>query len=241
MATELVVALDFNDQKKADEMIEKLADLPIIFKVGLELFLSAERGWVETLCANKRVFLDLKFYDIPNTTAGAVVRAAKLGAEFVTVHLSGGRRMLDEINVRLTEALLSGEIKRKPKVLGVSILTSFNQEEWVANVSHVAKLTGVRTIAEAVVHFAELAGNHPGVQGMVCSPQEIVSIKQINPDLFLMVPGIRPAGSDTQDQSRIMTAADAKNAGASAIVVGRPIIQSPDPRAMAEYILKEIS
>ena len=241
MTTELVVALDFNDQKKAQALMDQLIGLPIIYKVGLELFLSSDTAWVRKLCEEgTRVFLDLKFYDIPNTTANAVLSAAKLGAEYVTVHLSGGRRMLDEINIRLEEGMISGEIKARPRVLGVSVLTSFSEEDWVATVSHVAKVSAVRSIETAVIHFSTLVHEHPAVLGMVCSPREIEAIRKIDPDLFLMVPGIRPKGSDTNDQSRVMTPAEAKAAGASAIVVGRPITQAKDPRAVVESILREI-
>ena len=242
MSTELVVALDFNDQKKAHALIKSLGTLPVIYKIGLELYLSADSQWTQAVCASgRRVFLDLKFHDIPNTTAQAAVRAAKLGAEFVTVHLAGGRRMLDEIDVRLQEAIVSGEITKRPKVLGVSVLTSFKEEEWIANVSHMAKVTGVRTIEDTAMHFANLVHEHPGVQGMVCSPHEVAMIRAKYPQIFLMVPGIRPEGSATQDQSRVMTPGQARSAGASAIVVGRPITQAENPRQVVEEILKDLS
>jgi orotidine-5'-phosphate decarboxylase len=241
MATELVVALDYNDQKKADQLIEQLEGLPIIYKVGLELFMAADSKWTQALCASgHRVFLDMKFYDIPNTVSSAMVRAAKLGAEFVTVHLAGGRRMLDEIDICLQEALLTGEILSRPKVLGVSVLTSFKEEEWIANVSHMARVTDVRSIEDTALHFANLVHEHPGVQGMVCSPQEIQKIRLKYPQLYLMVPGIRPVGTTSHDQSRIMTPSEAASAGASAIVVGRPITQATEPRNVAEQILREI-
>jgi orotidine-5'-phosphate decarboxylase len=242
MATELVVALDFDNQKKADELMEQLEGLPVIYKIGLELFLSAESHWIQALCSSgTRIFLDLKFYDIPNTTASAMVKAANLGAEFVTVHLAGGSRMLDEIDVCLQESLISGDIVNRPKVLGVSVLTSFKEEEWIASVSHMAKVTGVRTIADTAMHFANLVSDHPGVQGMVCSPQEVQMIRLKYPDLFLMVPGIRLEGTASQDQSRVMTPAQARAVGASAIVVGRPITQAKNPREIAEQILRDIS
>jgi orotidine-5'-phosphate decarboxylase len=242
MSTELVVALDFNDIKKAEAVIHDLVDLPVIYKIGLELYLSAHSKWTEAVCASHlRIFLDLKLHDIPNTTAAAIVQVAKLGAEFTTVHLSGGKRMLDEIDIRLQEAMLSGEITKRPKVLGVSVLTSFKEEEWIANVSNMAKVTGVRTIDDTVMHFANLAHDHPGVQGMVCSPKEVANIRAKYPQVFLMVPGIRPEGSASNDQSRVMTPGEARSAGASAIVVGRPITQAKSPRQMTEEILKEIS
>jgi orotidine-5'-phosphate decarboxylase len=241
MTTELVVALDFNERGEAEALMEKLEGLPVVYKVGLELFLSVGPSWVQTLTSvGQRVFLDLKFHDIPNTVAQAVVQAAKTGAEFTTVHLSGGSRMLDEIDLKLTEALAAGEILARPKVLGVSVLTSFHEEEWIAQVSHVAKLSGVRSIEDSVQHFASLAEEHPAVQGMVCSPKEVERVRLKRPHLYLMVPGIRPEGTPTHDQSRVMTPREAKLAGASAIVVGRPITKAPDPRAATLAILGEI-
>ena len=240
--TELVVALDFNDQDKATELMDKLSGLPVIYKIGLELFLSADSHWLQSVASSgTRLFIDLKLHDIPNTVASAMVRVAKLGAEFATVHLSGGSRMLDELAHRLQDALLTGEIITKPRILGVSVLTSFKEEEWVANVSHMAKLSGVRNIEDSVMHFAALASEHKGVQGMVCSPHEVEAIRAKYPTLYLMVPGIRPEGAESGDQSRVMTPAEAMAKGASAIVVGRPVTKSKDPRAVVEQILKDIS
>lgn len=241
MGTELVVALDFDEQAKAESLMEQLEGLPVIYKVGLELFLSSGTTWVSSLCGSgTRIFLDLKFHDIPNTVSQAVVKAASYGPEFMTVHLSGGRRMLDEIHIRLEEAKLSGQILNPPKILGVSVLTSYREEDWIANVSNMAKVTGVRTIEDSVMHFANLAHDHPGVQGMVCSPKEVAAIRLKYSELYLMVPGVRPTGSPSMDQSRVMTPVEAAKAGASAIVVGRPITQATNPRKVAETILREI-
>lgn len=242
MATELVVALDFNDQNKADYLLQQLEGLPVIYKIGLELYLSASSEWMKATCnSGHRIFLDLKFHDIPNTVGSAVVKAAELGVEFLTLHLAGGRRMLDEVEIKLQEALISQQIAKRPKILGVSVLTSFKEEEWIANVSHMAKISGVRTILDTTLHFANLAHEHPAVQGMVCSAIETERVRMKYPDLFLLVPGIRPEGSVANDQARITTPADASKAGASAIVIGRPITQSPDPRTLVENILREIS
>jgi len=241
MATELVIALDYSDRKSAEILMDELHGLPVIYKIGLELFLSTDAQWIQAITASgERVFLDLKFHDIPNTVAQAAVRASKLGVEFMTVHLSGGKRMLDEIDIRLQEAMITGEILSRPKILGVSVLTSFLEEEWVANVSRMAKLTGVRTIQDTVIHFADLAHSHPAIQGMVCSPKEIEAVRFKYPELYLMIPGIRMDGSPLNDQARVMTPAQAAKAGASAIVVGRPITQSENPRKITETYLKEL-
>jgi len=221
--------------------MDELHGLPVIYKIGLELFLSSDAQWIQAITASgERVFLDLKFHDIPNTVAQAAVRASKLGVEFMTVHLSGGKRMLDEIDIRLQEAMITGEILNRPKILGVSVLTSFLEEEWVANVSRMAKLTGVRTIQDTVLHFADLAHSHPAIQGMVCSPKEIEAVRFKYPELYLMIPGIRMDGSPLNDQARVRTPAQAAKAGASAIVVGRPITQSENPRKITETYLKEL-
>jgi orotidine-5'-phosphate decarboxylase len=242
MATELVVALDYSDRKSAEILMDELHGLPVIYKIGLELFMSVDASWIQAITASgERVFLDLKFHDIPNTVAQAAVKASKLGVEFMTVHLSGGKRMLDELDIRLQEATISGEITSRPKILGVSVLTSFLEEEWVANVSRMAKLTGVRTIQDAVNHFADLAHSHPAVQGMVCSPKEVEAVRFKYPGLYLMIPGVRMEGSVLNDQARVMTPAQAMKAGASAIVVGRPITRSENPRKIAENYLRDIS
>jgi orotidine-5'-phosphate decarboxylase len=240
--TDLVVALDAPDAATAGELIEKLSGLPVVYKVGLELFLGIEKSWVKTLTAGgKRVFLDLKLHDIPNTVAQASVQAARLGVEFLSIHLSGGSRMFDEVERALTETLATGSIGVKPKVLGISVLTSFSEEEWRANVAHFAPLPSIRSIEEAVLHFSDLARSHPGIHGMVCSPREALPVKTRNPELYLMVPGIRFEGQGRDDQSRVMTPSEARKAGASAIVVGRPITRAEDPRRMVEMILKDLS
>ena len=241
MRTDLVVALDFKLKEQAQVLMESLTGLPVIYKVGLELFLSAGPEWVKSLTAKgTRIFLDLKFHDIPNTVGMAVLQASQLGAEFTTVHLLGGKQMLDEILTKQKEASQAGEAKFQSKVLGVSVLTSFKEEDWIANVSHVAKLSSVRSIEESVMRFATLANDHPVVSGMVCSPKEIDPIRLKYPELYLMVPGIRPEGFAANDQSRVMTPRDASNLGASAIVVGRPIIQAENPRKVAEEIIKDL-
>jgi orotidine-5'-phosphate decarboxylase len=239
--TELVVALDFGSRAEAESLMEKLQGLPVIYKVGLELFFATGPGWIQTHSdSGIRIFLDLKFHDIPNTVAQAVVQGARTGAEFLTVHLSGGKRMLDEIDLKLNAATSRGEIQIRPKILGVSVLTSFHDEEWIANVSHMAKISGVRSISDSVQHFASLSHDHPAVQGMVCSPKEVELVRVKHPQLFLMVPGIRPEGAHAHDQSRVMTPKQAHEAGASAIVVGRPITQAVDPRAATLAILGEL-
>ncbi len=224
--TELAIALDFPDSATADRLICDLGELPVIYKVGLELFLGAGPEWVKAHCTRgKRIFLDLKFYDIPNTVAAAVAQAASLGVEFTTVHLSGGRKMLDALKVA-------------PKVLGVSVLTSFSEEDWYENSLRISERP--HGIPQAVQNLAGLAAQHSAVFGMVCSAHEVKWIKGAYPNLYTVVPGIRPVGVPSQDQARVMTPKEAALAGASAIVVGRPITQSQDPKKIVEQILNDI-
>ncbi len=241
MRTDLVVALDYSKKELAEALMHTLKDYPLIYKVGLELFLSAGPDWVKELTSKGvRVFLDLKFHDIPNTVGHAVLQASQLGAEFTTIHLAGGKQMMDEIETKFREAELSGKPVKRAKVLGVTVLTSFKEADWIANVSHMAKLTSIRSIEETVMRFATLANDHPALHGLVCSPNEIAAIRSKFPKLFLMVPGIRPEGTSAHDQNRVMTPRDASSLGASAIVVGRPITQAADPLKIVETILKEL-
>ena len=123
----------------------------------------------------------------------------------------------------------------------MSVLTSFKEEDWIANTSLIAKLGAARSIHDSVLHYATLAYDHPAIAGMVCSSHEVEEIRKKYPDIYLMVPGIRPQDFAKQDQERVMTPQDASRIGASTIVVGRPITQSPTPRLIAEQILKDLS
>jgi orotidine-5'-phosphate decarboxylase len=240
--TDLVIALDAPDAAAAEALMQKLEGLPVVYKVGLELFLGVDKRWVRDLTsAGKRVFLDLKLHDIPNTVAQASVQAARLGVEFLSIHLAGGSRMFDEVDRAMSEALAAGVAGIKPRILGISVLTSFKEEEWRANVAHLAHLDSIRPIEEAVLHFSDMAQSHPAVSGMVCSPREVAAVKARNPGLYLMVPGIRYEGQAANDQARVMTPREARLAGASAIVVGRPITLAEDPRRMAEAMMKDLA
>lgn len=233
--TELAVALDFDRVSEAESMIEVLSGLPVIFKVGLELFTVAGPEWVRGLTSRGcRVFLDLKLHDIPNTVTKAILQIDRMGVEFTTIHLVGGRKMLDQIHRELPAS-------SNLKILGISVLTSFSEEEWVSNTELMAQTGSARGVHESVMRFAELANEHAAISGMVCSPHEIQAIRKTHPELYLMVPGIRPEGSEKNDQERVMTSAEASRAGASAIVVGRPIIRSANPRKTAERILEDLS
>jgi orotidine-5'-phosphate decarboxylase len=231
--TELIVALDFPKPEKALRFVEGMGDLPVIYKVGLELFLASGPEIVRELVhQKKRVFLDLKLYDIPNTVARAALQAALLHVEMLTLHLAGGSAM-----IRAVAEEFANIPELRPKILGVTVLTSFDDVRW----AEVTKaLTGhAAEIADSVDGLVEHAVTW-GVDGLVCSAMELESIRAQFPSLYTVVPGIRPAGSAANDQARIMTPKQARLAGASAIVVGRPITGAEKPREMAESILKEL-
>lgn len=232
--TELIVALDFPKAEKAFNFIDTMGDLPLIYKVGLELFCSAGPEFVRELVhRKKRVFLDLKFYDIPNTVARAALQAACLHVEMLTLHLAGGSAMVRAV---AEEFAMIPELR--PKILGVTVLTSFDDVRW----AEVTKaLTGHAVdVADSVQGLVGHAISW-GTDGLVCSAAELGFIRENFPNLYTVVPGIRPEGTASHDQARVMTPLQAHLAGANAIVVGRPITESQDPRAMAEQILKDLS
>ncbi len=232
--TELIVALDFQKKNQALELVDQLQGLPLLYKVGLELFIGAGPEVVRELVHRKaRVFLDLKLHDIPNTVAKAVKQAALLHVEMLTLHLSGGSAM-----VRAAAQELSEIPTLRPKILGVSVLTSFDDVRW----AEVTKsLTGhAADVSDSVDGLVEHAVAW-GADGVVCSAHELTSLRQRFPSLYTVVPGIRPEGSAAGDQARIMTPAQAHDAGANAVVIGRPITESADPRATVERILKDLA
>lgn len=232
--TELIVALDYPRADRALEMVETLQGLPLIYKVGFELFLAGGPELVRELIHRKsRVFLDLKFHDIPNTVAKAARQAALLSVDMFSLHLAGGSAM-----IRAVAEELSDIPELKPKVLGVTVLTSFDDLRW----SEVTKaLTGhALGIQESVDGLVEHAPAW-GVDGLICSPLELASIRRRYPSIYTVVPGIRPEGSAAGDQARVMTPAEAHAAGASAVVVGRPITQADEPRAVVESVLRDLS
>jgi len=227
--TPVVVALDYSSAEKAFQMAEQLDPSLCRVKVGKELFASAGRGVVEGLVARGfDVFLDLKFHDIPNTCAKAVLAAADMGVWMVNVHASGGRRMMEAAAEALQHR--QGE---KPLLIGVTVLTSMDQSD----LDEVG--IGVSP-AEQVGRLAQLAESS-GLDGVVCSAQEVGLIRQQCGAGFLTVtPGIRPAWSQTQDQKRIMTPADAVKAGVDYMVIGRPITQADVPQDACQKVLSEL-
>lgn len=225
----LLVAMDY---ASADECLAMARQLPAEhcrLKVGKELFTAAGPALVENLMAmDFDVFLDLKFHDIPNTTAQAVKAAANLGVWMVNVHACGGGRMLTAAR----EALAG--FSKPPLLIAVTVLTSMDAEELAA--------TGVtRSLDEQVLHLAQLAQT-VGLDGVVCSAQEAARLKSLcGPDFQLVTPGIRPAASGSDDQRRTMTPEAALRAGSDYLVVGRPITRASDPRAACEAIARSIA
>jgi orotidine-5'-phosphate decarboxylase len=234
--TELIVALDYARADSALQLVKQLAGLPVIFKVGSELFLHAGPALVRELVHQKcRVFLDLKFHDIPNTVVSAARQAATLQVELFTLHLSGGSAMVRAVREELDQIP-----ELRPKLIGVSVLTSFDDVRW-AEVTR-AMTSHAVTAAESVLGLVE-SGSSWGIDGLVCSALELESVRRIAPTLYTVIPGIRPTlGAPVRgdDQSRIMSPRDAALAGASSIVMGRPITQASDPRKVVEQVLAEL-
>ncbi len=227
-AEKLIVALDVRSLDEAKEMIRKLSPDVRIFKVGMGLFTLCGPDAVALVHDNgARVFLDLKFHDIPNTVAHAVRSAAKLGVFMVNIHALGGSEMM----MKAVEA--ARESEKRPKLLGVTVLTSMDQ-------SAIGEVGIERKIEEEVVSLARL-GKESGLEGVVASPNETgLIIKNLGNDLIIVTPGIRPTGAEKNDQKRVMTPKDAIMAGADYIVVGRPITETKDPLGAAKKIIKEM-
>jgi len=234
---QLLIALDVESGAQALMLADALRGSVGGFKIGNRLFTAEGPVIVRTLAANgDRVFLDLKYHDIPNTVATAVAAATSLGAWMINVHASGGLRMMLAA-ADAARSTANAEGRQPPLVIGVTVLTSISPGG--------LKEIGIETpVIDQVSRLARLA-QQAGLDGVVASPQETSVLRQICGDGFAIVtPGIRggaaaPSGSD--DQERTMTAGEAIRAGASYLVVGRPVIGAPDPREAAERIGAEIS
>ncbi len=223
----IIVALDFPQAAQAVALAQKLDASKCRLKVGKELFTSAGPQLVEQLQKlGFDIFLDLKFHDIPNTTAQACKAAAGLGVWMVNVHAMGGKRMMEAARDALAD------VSHRPKLIAVTVLTSMAQEDLHG--------IGINTSpAHMVSLLAELV-HDSGLDGVVCSAQEAASLRQqFGKEFVLVTPGIRPANAAANDQQRIMTPRMALDAGSSYLVIGRPITQAPDPLQALQDILKE--
>jgi orotidine-5'-phosphate decarboxylase len=225
----LIVALDVPDASSAIALVDRLEDSCQWFKVGLELFVAGGPAVLEPLLRRGHsIFLDLKLHDIPNTVAGAVRSAASLGVQMLTLHAAGGPAMLSAACKALEG------VSNPPQLLAVTVLTSMDQAQ--------VNAIGVnRAPAEQVEVLAGM-GIAAGMNGFVCSPQEVARLRTLTgPAGVLVIPGIRPAGAAIGDQKRIATPADALRKGASYLVVGRPITQASDPAEAARAVLREMA
>ena len=230
----LIVALDFHNFDDVKNLVTALDDSVVFYKVGMELFYGVGAGVIDWLKSRgKKIFLDLKLCDIPNTTANGLCSLMNLGADIVNIHASGGFTMMKTAADKLREESARRGIV-KPKLIAVTILTSVNQSDW-EGLGY-----GSMEISAQVTRLAELAKS-AGVDGVVASPKEAKLIRENCGENFLIVtPGIRPAGADINDQSRIATPSTAIENGANYLVVGRPITKAPNPKLAAEKILAEI-
>lgn len=228
-ADSVIVALDFPSAASAFAFTDRLEGRCRWVKVGLELYLAAGPSIIKSMRdRGLEVFLDLKLHDIPNTVAGAVTSLSRSGASLLTIHALGGPAMLAEAQKA------AARFPAGPSLLAVTVLTSMDS-------SQLATIGIPATPAEAVVHLATLA-QAAGVPGIVCSPEEVALIRSVlGPTPLLVVPGIRPAGSEVGDQRRTATPAQAIAAGASMLVIGRPITRSSDPLGAFESILNEVA
>ena len=221
--TELIAALDVHTLKAAQSLMDKLDGAVKYYKVGSALFTAEGPAAVDLV--HKRggkVFLDLKFHDIPNTVKSAVKNAASMGVYSVSLHLSGGAEMLKAC----------AELEKRPKLWGITVLTSFDEYNLFC--------AGFRCGITKTVKMLAGLGLDNGADGVVCSPLEAPVLKKLyDGKLTLVTPGIRPAALG-DDQKRAVTHAEAKAAGANFIVVGRPIIEAKDPAAAAAAVLKEL-
>jgi orotidine-5'-phosphate decarboxylase len=229
----LIVALDLPSAEAATRLAEKLRGRVGMFKVGSELFTAEGPVLARYLVASgEKVFLDLKFHDIPNTVRAAAREAAHAGVSLVNVHASGGRKMMEAALEGARSASRGGDATRT-RVLAVTVLTSLAASE-------LEELGMAGTPEEAVVRLARLA-QAAGLDGVVASAREIAALRRAcGPQFLIVTPGIRPATAATNDQARIATPGAAIEAGADYLVVGRPITEAADPAAAAEAIVAEM-
>ncbi len=230
----VIVALDVPDEQSAIALIDQLPQV-IWWKVGLELFTSTGPKILELLKSKeKRIFLDLKFHDIPNTVAGACRSAASYGVDLLTIHATSGKEALKAA----TEAAQAGAAQagvKSPKLIAISLLTSISARQLAFDLKIPLELP------EYALEMALLA-QEAGLDGAVCSPQEVAQLRETCGDDFLLVcPGVRPTWSDKGDQKRSLTPAQAIIAGADYLVIGRPITATTEPELAWKRISEELS
>jgi orotidine-5'-phosphate decarboxylase len=224
----LIVALDVPSAAQARQIVQTIGEAAVTYKIGKQLFTAEGPQVVRDLVSSgRKVFLDLKFHDIPNTVAGAVKSAAALGVSMLNVHASGGSKMLKAA----VEA--ASQSPARPLVLAVTVLTSLVD-------SDLQELGVSGNVVSQVLRLGALARN-AGCGGLVASAQEACELRrELGEGFTIVTPGIRPAGSASGDQARVVTPADAIASGATYLVVGRPILDAPDPAKATKRIVEEI-
>ena len=234
VAERIIVPLDVPTVGEAIALIDQLEQVSF-FKVGLELFVSSGPEILRILKdRQKRIFLDLKFHDIPNTVAGACRAAAGYGVDLITIHATAGKNALQAAKEAVEQGAAATGQKRA-KLIAISVLTSLNARDLAFDLKIPLELP------EYALQMALLA-KESGLDGAVCSPQEAQQLRQVCGDEFLLVcPGVRPSWADAGDQKRSLTPANALIAGADYLVIGRPITAAPDPAAAFNRICEELA
>jgi orotidine-5'-phosphate decarboxylase len=229
----LIVALDVDTAQQARELVAALRGVVGMFKIGSQLFTASGPSLVrEIISSGERIFLDLKYHDIPNTVARAGIEATRLGVSIFNLHAAGGSEMMRRTADDVSECALAEGCNR-PLVIAVTVLTSAN-ENTLTEVGYRA------APAELVARLALLA-EASGIDGVVASPREVSIVRSaVRKNFIVITPGIRPKGADLGDQKRVTTPGEAILAGADYIVVGRPIIEAPDPAHAARQVLDEM-
>lgn len=234
MKDRLIVALDVDSFKEAEDIVQRLGRSVGVYKVGKQLFLHAGPDVVRMIHKHGgSVFLDLKFHDIPNTVAKAGIEAARLGVKFFDLHASGSAEMMERTHSEVVK-LCRREGLRRPKILAVTVLTSLRKAD--------LRRVGLNVeVEDQVARLARLA-NKCGMDGVVASPLEIARIRKACGRGFLIVtPGVRPPAAALDDQKRVMTPAQAIQAGADYLVIGRPILAAADPLVVVREIVADMS
>ena len=233
-AERIIVPLDVPTESDAIALIDSIPEVQV-WKVGLELFVSAGPQVLEHLKKrDKKIFLDLKFHDIPNTVAGACRSAGRYGVDLLTLHAAAGREAVAAGVAAAKEGADQANVA-PPNILAITLLTSISPRMLAFDLRVPIELP------EFAMAMATMA-QESGTQGVVCSPHEASELRRVCGNEFLLVcPGVRPAGSSKGDQQRVMTPGDAINAGASYLVIGRPITQAAEPGAAFEAICQEVA
>lgn len=230
----LIVALDVADADTAMRLVGQLRGMVGMFKIGSQLFTAAGPALVKSVLAmGEKIFLDLKFHDIPNTVAAAGTEATRLGVSMFNVHAAGGTEMMRRTADAVNETAAREQLSR-PVIIGVTVLTS-------ADATTLGEMGSSLEPQELVGRLATLA-EASGLDGVVASPHEVGDIRRLvkNPAFVIVTPGVRPRGASAADQKRVTTPGAAVTAGATYLVVGRPILEAPDPVKAAQSILEEI-